>query len=34
MSVGEALEAFISELRERLGDRLVKVMLFGSYAEG
>jgi len=32
--VGEALEAFISGLRERLGSRLVKVMLFGSYAKG
>jgi len=34
MSVGEALEAFISELRERLGGKLVKVVLFGSYAKG
>jgi len=32
--VEEALEAFISELRERLGDRLFKVVLFGSYARG
>jgi len=34
MAVEETLKEFISELRERLGSRLTKVVLFGSYAKG
>jgi len=34
MAVDEALKEFINELRERLGSRLAKVVLFGSYAKG
>lgn len=34
MSVEKALNMFINELKKRLGDKLVKVILFGSYAKG
>jgi len=34
VSVEEALGAFIDELRGRLGSRLARVVLFGSYAKG
>lgn len=33
MAVEEALKEFISELRGRLGSRLAKVVLFGSYVK-
>ncbi len=32
--VAEALKEFVNALRAKLGDRLVKVVLFGSYAKG
>lgn len=34
MDISKALEFFIKELRERMGNKLVKVILFGSYAKG
>lgn len=34
LGIGGALEFFTKELRKRMGSRLVKVILFGSYAKG
>lgn len=33
-NVGLALKFFVEELKKRLKDKLVKVILFGSYAKG
>ena len=34
LDIGRALEFFTKELRKRMGSKLVKVILFGSYAKG